>query len=136
VQTAQLQHVEEQEKRSRSARDEQVLPFLQEAHGAQGDPLTNRVHRKAREKPMPNTAEGKNKNASSGKVGSFFVNLIPRCIRPFKDMYAELHKVTWATRQNLKNYSIVVLVFMVFMGFVIGIFDGLASEVVRRIVGG
>ena len=85
---------------------------------------------------MPNTAEGKNKNASSGKVGSFFVNLIPRCIRPFKDMYAELHKVTWATRQNLKNYSIVVLVFMVFMGFVIGIFDGLASEVVRRIVGG
>ena len=37
VQTAQLQHHEKQEERSRPAGNEQVLPVLQEAHAPQRD---------------------------------------------------------------------------------------------------
>jgi hypothetical protein len=37
VQTSQLQHDEEQEEDDRTARDEQVLSLLPEAHGAQGN---------------------------------------------------------------------------------------------------
>jgi hypothetical protein len=39
VQAAQLQHHEEQEEDDGSARVQQVLPFLPEAHGAQGDQI-------------------------------------------------------------------------------------------------
>ena len=46
VQAEKLQHNEEQEERSRQTRDEEVLPFLQKAHNAQGNKisLTNRVY--------------------------------------------------------------------------------------------
>ena len=37
VQAEKLQHNEEQEERSRKTRDEEVLPFLQRAHYAQGN---------------------------------------------------------------------------------------------------
>jgi hypothetical protein len=37
VQTPQLQHDQEQEEDDRAPRDEQVLPVLPEAHGAQRD---------------------------------------------------------------------------------------------------
>lgn len=70
-----------------------------------------------------------------GKVGRFFKNLYLRIIRAFKDMFAELKKVTWPSKQELINYSVVVLVFMVFMGIVIGVFDGAAGQLVRLIVG-
>lgn len=70
-----------------------------------------------------------------GKIGLFFKNLYLRIIRAFKDMFAELKKVTWPSKQELINYSIVVLVFMVFMGVVIGAFDGIAGQLVRLIVG-
>jgi hypothetical protein len=39
VQTPQLQHDEEQEEDDRTARDEQVLPVLSEAHGTQGEQI-------------------------------------------------------------------------------------------------
>ena len=63
-----------------------------------------------------------------------FVRFFQRIPHAFKDMYAELHKVTWPSRHDLINYSVVVLLFMVFMGVVIGVFDGAASELVRLIV--
>ena len=74
------------------------------------------------------------KKADNKFIG-FFKNLFTNIIRAFKDMIAELHKVTWASKQDLINYSIVVLLFMLFMGIVIGVFDGGASELVRLIVG-
>lgn len=69
------------------------------------------------------------------KTDNKFVGFFKNIVRAFKDMYAELHKVTWASKQDLINYSIVVLLFMLFMGIVIGLFDGGASELVRLIVG-
>ena len=61
---------------------------------------------------------------------SFFSRLIhwfkvlPRRIAaPFVNMWRELKKVTWPSRKDLINYTTVVLLFMVFMGVVIGLLD-------------
>ncbi|GHU70881.1 protein translocase subunit SecE [Clostridia bacterium] len=47
---------------------------------------------------------------------------------------AELKKVTWPTRQDLINYSLVVIVFMVFMAILVGVLDLGASALVKLIV--
>ncbi len=69
------------------------------------------------------------KNKKTGKK-SFFSRLIhwfkvlPRRIAtPFVNMWRELKKVTWPSRKDLINYTTVVLLFMVFMGVVIGLLD-------------
>jgi len=43
LQTAQLQHDEEQEEDDRAAGIQQVLPFLPEAHGAQGNEMSPEI---------------------------------------------------------------------------------------------
>jgi len=48
---------------------------------------------------------------------------------------AELKKVTWPTRQDLINYTIVVVVFMVLLGILVGVLDLGASAVVKLLVG-
>ena len=57
------------------------------------------------------------------KCKNFFKNLPATIARPFKNMWHELKKVTWPTRQDLINYSLIVLAFIVFMGVVIGLLD-------------
>lgn len=42
---------------------------------------------------------------------------------PIKDMVHELKKVTWPSRQELKNYSIGVFVFVIIMAVITGIMD-------------
>lgn len=60
-----------------------------------------------------------------------FCKALPRKIAaPFKNMWHELKKVTWPTRKELINYTCIVLVFMVFMGVVIGLLDMGASKLV------
>ena len=69
------------------------------------------------------------KNVSKGKesfftkCGNFFKNLPQNIARPFKNMWHELRKVTWPTRQDLIKYSLIVLAFLAFMGVVIGLLD-------------
>jgi len=53
----------------------------------------------------------------------FFKNFGLRVYRSFKDMHAELKKVTWPTRKELINYTLVVLAFMATMGVIIGLLD-------------
>ena len=60
-------------------------------------------------------------------------NLGIRIARSFKDMYAELKKVTWPQRSELINYSLVVLGFMVAMGVVIVVIDAGAGALVQLI---
>ena len=57
------------------------------------------------------------------KCKNFFKNLPAIIARPFKNMWHELRKVTWPTRQDLINYTLIVLAFLVFMGVVIGLLD-------------
>ena len=63
-------------------------------------------------------------NESFGtKFVNFFKNLPANIARPFKNMWHELKKVTWPTKENWIKYSLIVLVFLVFMGIVIGLLD-------------
>ena len=63
------------------------------------------------------------KEAKESKFVSFFKNLPRNIARPFKNMWHELRKVTWPTKQDLIQYSLIVLAFLVFMGIVIGLLD-------------
>ena len=49
-------------------------------------------------------------------------------------MFFELKKVTWPTKKDMINYSIVVLVFIVIMGVIIGVIDLGAGKLVELLV--
>ena len=68
------------------------------------------------------------------KILSWFKNLPKRISKPFKNMFYELKKVTWPSKEKLIAYSIIVLVFMLFMGVVIGLLDMGASALVRMLI--
>ena len=73
------------------------------------------------------------KKAGEGKLSkilAWFKNLPQKISKPFKNMYYELKKVTWPSKQKLITYSIIVLLFMVFMGIVIGVVDTAASNLI------
>ena len=69
------------------------------------------------------------------KALRFFTNLPARIARPFKNMWRELKKVTWPTRKDLLNYTLIVLAFMVFMGVVIGLLDMGSSRLIALMIG-
>ena len=68
------------------------------------------------------------------KILNWFKNLPQRISKPFKNMFYELKKVTWPSKEKLIAYSIIVLVFMLFMGIVIGLLDMGASALVRMLI--
>ena len=82
---------------------------------------------------MANTNPGATKDNFFKKAIMFFKNLGLRVVRSFKDMYAELKKVSWPKRGELINYTLVVLAFMVAMGVVIFAIDAGAGALVRLI---
>ena len=79
------------------------------------------------------------KKAEPGKVAkilNWFKTLPQRIAKPFRNMYYELKKVTWPSKQRLISYSIIVLAFMLVMGVVIGLLDMGASAAVRSLIPG
>ena len=68
------------------------------------------------------------------KIISWFTSLPKRISKPFKNMYYELKKVTWPSKEKLITYSVIVLIFMLFMGIVIGLLDMGASALVRLLI--
>ncbi|MBR2823360.1 MAG: preprotein translocase subunit SecE [Clostridia bacterium] len=68
------------------------------------------------------------------KILNWFKTLPQRIVKPFKNMYYELKKVTWPSKQRLISYSIIVLCFMLAMGVVIGLLDMGASAAVRSLI--
>ena len=80
---------------------------------------------------MANTAEKKN---IIKRIGGFFARLVKGIGRKFKEMFFELKKVTWPTKKDMINYSIVVLVFIVIMGVIIGEIDLRAGKLVELLV--
>ena len=68
------------------------------------------------------------------KILNWLKNLPKRISKPFKNMYYELKKVTWPSKEKLIAYSIIVLVFMLFMGIVIGLLDMGASALVSLLI--
>ena len=80
-------------------------------------------------------APAKEKLSFPKKFVLFFKNLGLRIGGSFKDMYSELKKVTWPTRKEMINFTLVVLAFMLVMGVVIGLLDGGAACLVSAIIG-
>ena len=68
------------------------------------------------------------------KVINWFKTLPKRIAKPFKNMYYELKKVTWPSKKKLIAYSIIVLLFMLFMGVVIGLLDMGASALIKLLM--
>ena len=89
------------------------------------------------EKKAAVQAEKAVKKEAGGKLGkilNWFKTLPSRISKPFKNMFYELKKVTWPSKKKLINYSIIVLLFMLFMGIVIGVLDMGATELIRAIM--
>ena len=79
---------------------------------------------------MANAAEKKAKPGFVQRIGNFF----KRIGRYFKNMWHELKKVTWPTKKDVLNYSLVVFAFMVVMGIIIGVIDLGSGALVDLIV--
>ena len=79
-------------------------------------------------------APAKKAPSKMDKFVSWCKRLPSRIAKPFKNMYYELKKVTWPSKRKLIVYSLTVLVFMLFMGIVIGLLDMGASALVRLLV--
>lgn len=84
---------------------------------------------------MANTStKGKEKVSFMTKLCHFFKKLPAAIARPFKNMWHEMKKVTWPTKKEWVNSVIIVIVFMVFMGIVIGLLDGGSTALVQWIM--
>ena len=64
-----------------------------------------------------------------------FVRFFANIGNAFKNMWRELKKVTWPTREKLVNYSVIVMLFMLFMMVIIGLLDTGATNLVRLLIG-
>ena len=68
------------------------------------------------------------------RVGNWFVKTGKTVASAFKNMWRELRKVTWPSRDKLINYSAIVVIFMVAMMVIIGLLDTGASALVNLIM--
>ena len=68
------------------------------------------------------------------RVGNWFSNCFKGIGRFFMNMKHEMKKVTWPTKKDMVNYSLVVVVFVVVMLVIIGAFDSAASWLMKLIV--
>ena len=81
------------------------------------------------EKAVKKSGEGK-----LSKIINWFKALPKRIAKPFKNMYYELKKVTWPSKERLISYCCIVLLFMLFMGVVIGLLDMGASALIKLLI--
>ncbi|MDD3214526.1 MAG: preprotein translocase subunit SecE [Eubacteriales bacterium] len=68
------------------------------------------------------------------RFGHGFVNFFSKIASSFKNMWHELKKVTWPTRDKLINYTIIVVLMMIFLMVIIGLLDMGASSLVSLIM--
>ena len=79
---------------------------------------------------MANAVEKKDKPSFIKRVGNFF----KRIGRYFKNMWHELKKVSWPSKKEVLNYSLIVFAFMVVMGVIIGVMDFGSGALIDLIV--
>ena len=53
----------------------------------------------------------------------------------FEGVQTEMKKVTWPDRDQLRNATAVILVFVIILAIIIGLMDSVFSAIVRGIVG-
>ena len=79
-------------------------------------------------------AKAEEKKTGKPGFGERFVNFFKGIGKFFKNMFHEMKNVTWPTRKDVLNYSIVVFVFMIVMGVIIGVIDLGAGALVNQIL--
>jgi preprotein translocase subunit SecE len=52
-----------------------------------------------------------------------------------EEVQVEMRRVTWPDREQLRNATIVILIFVIVMAFIIGVMDTVFSWFVRTLVG-
>lgn len=68
------------------------------------------------------------------RFGRGFVNFFKKIGLAFKNMWHELQKVTWPTKDKLINYVIIVVLALLFLMIVIGLLDMGASALINLIM--
>ena len=63
-----------------------------------------------------------------------FVNFFKKIGNAFKGMWHELKKVSWQSKKDVFNYSLIVFAFMVVMGVIIGLIDFGSGALIDLIV--
>lgn len=81
------------------------------------------------------TKVSEKKGSWLSRTGAWFARMPVRIATKFKNMWYELKKVSWPSKRKWLVYSTVVLLFMIFMGIIIGLLDLGASHLVRALVG-
>ena len=85
----------------------------------------------AEEKKTPVAGE----QGKLAKIVGWFKKLPARIAKPFKNMVAELRKVSWPSKKKWISSSITVLLFMLFMGVIIGLLDTGSTAAVKAVAG-
>ena len=65
------------------------------------------------------------------RFGRGFVNFFAKIGLAFKNMWHELQKVTWPTKNKLINYVIIVVITLIFLMLIIGFLDMGASALIN-----
>ena len=79
-------------------------------------------------------------NKKTEKTGFFarakdFVVALPATVKnAFKNMVAELKKVSWPSKKDLVNYSLVVIGFVVVLAVIVGLLDTASSSLVKLLI--
>ena len=82
----------------------------------------------ANEKKSP----AKKKNASGwAKFWASFAGFFVKIGNAFKNTWHELRKVTWPTKEKLVNFSIIVILMIIFLMVIIGLLDTGASSLIQ-----
>ena len=68
------------------------------------------------------------------RAKNFAVALPARISGAFKSMAAELKKVTWPSKKDLINYSIVVIGFVFALAVIVGVLDTASSFLVKQLI--
>ena len=79
-------------------------------------------------------------NKKTEKPGFFarakdFVVALPTTVKnAFKNMVSELKKVSWPSKKDLVNYSVVVIGFVVALALIVGLLDTASSFLVKQLM--
>ena len=68
------------------------------------------------------------------RAKDFVVALPARIKNAFKNMVAELKKVSWPSKKDLVNYSLVVIGFVVVLAVIVGLLDTASSSLVKLLI--
>ena len=68
------------------------------------------------------------------RAKDFVVALPGRVANAFKNMVAELTKVSWPSKKDLVNYSLVVIGFVVVLAVIVGLLDTVSSSLVKLLI--